>query len=60
MQDTYNTGINNVALQSVVIEIKLHINQKLYQAGAITEEMYTKAKDLILRSTTQCANPTKS
>ena len=29
-------------------EIKLHINRALYEKGIITEEMYTKAKDIIL------------
>jgi len=41
--------VNNTAVKHVIIEIKLHINQKLYQNGAITEEMYTKARKLILK-----------
>jgi hypothetical protein len=44
-----NMEVNEVALKLVMIEVKLHINQKLYQKGAITEEMYTKAKELILK-----------
>lgn len=41
--------INENALQTIIIEIKLHINQQLYQKGALTEEMYVKAKELILK-----------
>jgi len=41
--------VNENALKLVIIEIKLYINQKLYQKGALTEEMYTKAKELILK-----------
>ena len=38
-------------------EIKLHINQQLYINGHITEEMYAKAKDMILRQlTSYCCN----
>ena len=37
------------ALKRVILEIKLHINKKLYEKGAITEEMYSKAVDLILK-----------
>ncbi len=32
------------------MSIKLHINQKLYEKGCITTEMYTKAKELIYKS----------
>ena len=32
------------------IEIKLHINKRLYEIGLITEEMYNRAKELILKS----------
>lgn len=31
------------------MKIKLHINQKLYEKGQITAEMYTKAKEMIYR-----------
>ena len=41
--------VNEEALKLAIIEIKLHINQKLYQKGALTEEMYTRAKELILQ-----------
>ena len=42
--------VNEDALKLVVIEIKLHVNQKLYEKGAITEEMYTRAKEMILKA----------
>jgi len=41
--------VNIDALLDFETEIKLHINQKLFEKGAITQEMYTKAKDLILK-----------
>jgi uncharacterized protein YqgQ len=34
------------------IEIKLHINKRLYEKGLITEEMYTRAKEIILKGLT--------
>ena len=33
----------------VIIEIKLHINRKLFEKGMITAEMHTKAKEMILK-----------
>lgn len=30
-------------------EVKLHVNRRLYQKGVITEEMYVKAKEIILK-----------
>jgi uncharacterized protein YqgQ len=44
-----NPSVNESAVELAIAEIKLHINQKLYQRGALTEEMYTKAKEIILR-----------
>ena len=41
--------MNEDAVKAAIIEIKLCINQKLYQKGALTEEMYTTAKELILK-----------
>jgi len=32
-----------------IIAVKLHINQRLFEKGHITEEMYIKAKEIILR-----------
>ena len=49
MEDNCNLMVNEAALKLALIEIKLHVNQKLYQNGALTEEMYTKAKELILK-----------
>lgn len=46
MQNT----INEEKLELAILEIKLHINRNLYEKGAITQEMYTKAKELILKS----------
>ena len=34
----------------LTIEIKLHINERLFEQGAITEEMYIKAKAFILKT----------
>lgn len=33
-----------------LIEVKLSINHSLFEKGYITEEMYTKAKELIIKS----------
>lgn len=41
--------INEDAVKLVLIEVKLHVNQRLFEQGYITEEMYTKAKEIILR-----------
>ena len=40
--------INTEKMKEVEIEIKLHINQRLYEKGLITEEMFTEAKNYIL------------
>ena len=34
------------------VEIKLHINKSLYEMGLITEKMYTRAKEIILKGLT--------
>lgn len=41
--------LNQEAVNLVVIEVKLHINQRLFEQGYITEEIYTKAKEIILK-----------
>jgi len=41
--------INEAALELAIVEIKLHINQRLYQKGLLTDEMYIRAKELILQ-----------
>jgi hypothetical protein len=38
------------AMNSFLIEVKLSINHKLFEKGYITEEIYTKAKELIIKS----------
>ncbi len=32
----------------LIMEIELHINQRLFERGAISEEMYRKAKEAII------------
>ena len=46
---TRTVDLNRTAMDSVIIEIKLHINRKLFERGAITEEMFNKAKEIIIR-----------
>ncbi|MEF9976061.1 MAG: hypothetical protein RR576_11770 [Oscillospiraceae bacterium] len=36
--------------KKIEIEVKMHINQRLFDDKLITEEMYRKAKDIILKS----------
>ena len=38
------------AIKKLEIELKLHINKKLFEKGYITEEMYIKAKQIIITS----------
>ncbi len=42
-------ALDEAAVKLVMVEVKLHINQRLFEQGYITEEMYTKAKDIILK-----------
>ncbi len=43
------TGIdNNIA--NVKTDIKLAVNRSLYQKGVITEEMYIKAKEMLIKT----------
>ena len=35
-------------IKEIEMELKLHINKRLYEKGLITEEMYIKAKKIIL------------
>ncbi|MEG0873149.1 MAG: hypothetical protein RSE00_04350 [Clostridia bacterium] len=37
-------------MNSFLIEIQLSVNHSLFEKGYITEEMYTKAKELIIKS----------
>ncbi len=47
MTEKNNTKEN---IDIAIIEIKLAVNKNLYEKGFITEEMYTKAKEMILKS----------
>ena len=39
----------NSAMDDLVVEIKLSINHRLFEQGYITEEMYSRAKELIIK-----------
>ena len=39
----------NDAMNALVVEIKLSINHRLFEQGYITEEMYYKAKEIIIK-----------
>ncbi len=41
--------VNQEKMKALEREIMLFVNQKLYEKGHITEEMYHKAKDEFLR-----------
>jgi|GEM_PF-2123495 len=49
MENVDRPAVDEAALDLVVIEIKLFVNQKLYNKGAITQEMYARAKEMILK-----------
>ena len=49
MEKVSEDKINEAALKLAIVEIKLAVNRKLYERKAITEEMYLKAKELILK-----------
>lgn len=36
--------------KNIELEIKLHINNRLYETGNITKEMYNKAKEIIYKT----------
>ena len=40
-------------LKELEVEIKLHMNKRLCEIGLITEEMYRRAKDIILNELTK-------
>jgi len=42
--------INNSNALNLLIEIKLSINAKLYKKGCITEEMYIRAREMIIKA----------
>ena len=37
-------------MEAFILEVKLSINHSLFEKGYITEEMYTKAKEIIIKS----------
>ncbi|MCL2580222.1 MAG: hypothetical protein FWE32_09380 [Oscillospiraceae bacterium] len=43
------------ALSALLIEVKLSVNRRLFEKGRITEEMYIKAKERIIKQAAQCA-----
>lgn len=43
---------NDNAIDQAIIEIKLAVNRRLFDKGILTEEMYTRAKELILKGST--------
>lgn len=45
-----NIVVDNNTKKMIEMEVKLHINQRLYEEGIITEEMYYKAKEIIIKS----------
>ena len=42
--------INKEKMRRFEIELKLLVNQRLYEKAHITEEMYIRAKELIIKS----------
>ena len=51
MEQVFQQNVNEAALNLAIIEVKLAINRRLYERKAITEEMYLRAKELILKGT---------
>jgi hypothetical protein len=49
MQAVETVSINEEKVKTAITAIKLSINQRLYNMGALTEEMYIRAKDIILK-----------
>jgi len=43
---------NKDATNALVAEIKLSVNRRLFEQGYITEEMYSKAKEVIIKQST--------
>ena len=41
--------VKSGAMSTLVVEIKLSINRRLFEQGYITEEMYSKAKEAIIK-----------
>jgi len=49
MGENQEDNRNSSVAESIILETKLLINQRLYDRGAITEEMYTKAKEIFVK-----------
>ena len=49
MRESQETTGDNYVTESILLETKLLINQRLYDKGAITEEMYTRAKEIFIK-----------
>jgi len=41
--------VKSDAMSALVVEIKLSVNHRLYEQGYITEEMYSRAKEIIIK-----------
>jgi hypothetical protein len=48
--DALQDYANDKAIKSMILEIKLFINRRLFEKGALTEEMYIKARELIIKN----------
>ena len=44
-----DSELKSDAINTLVAEIKLSINHWLFEQGYITEEMYSKAKEIIIK-----------
>lgn len=48
MKQDENKG-QSKEMNTFLVEVKLSVNHKLFEKGYITEEMYVKAKELIIK-----------
>ena len=48
MKQVENTE-KSKAMNDLIIEIKLSINRRLFEKGNISEEMYIRAKEIIIK-----------
>ena len=55
MKNLDKMTINEDVVTKAVVEIKLCVNRRLRERGVITEEMYERAKELILKGDRQVA-----
>jgi len=47
--DNTKVAVVIVPLTALLTEIKLSVNNRLYEQGYITEEMYSRAREIIVR-----------